>query len=139
MSGALRPRISPSPDAVPFWEACREGRLVLPRCDSCSSLFWYPRTLCQACGSRALSWEAVSGRGRLHAFTVQHSTPVAELREAVPFVTAIVELDEGPRMMSFLVEAGSDPTALRCEVPVEVVFLPSATEGQPFPAFRPAT
>ena len=81
----------------------------------------------------------MSGRGRLHAFTVQHSTPVAELREAVPFVTAIVELDEGPRMMSFLVEAGSDPKALRCEVPVEVVFLPSATEGQPFPAFRPAT
>jgi uncharacterized protein len=127
--------IHPSPDALPFWPACRDHRLVLPRCQPCGDLFFYPRTVCPACGSRDLSWVEVSGRGRIHAFTVQHVTPVAELRDALPFVTVLVELDEGPRMMSFLVGAGADPSSIRCDTPVAVDFLDDPA-GQPFPVFR---
>ena len=127
--------IQPSPDALPFWSACREHRLVLPRCTPCGDLFFYPRTLCPACGSRDITWVEVSGRGRIHAFTVQHVTPVAELRDTLPFVTVLVELDEGPRMMSFLVDAGTDPSSIRCDTAVEVDFLDDP-RGQPFPVFR---
>ncbi len=127
--------IHPSPDASAFWSACRERRLVLPRCTPCGDVFFYPRTLCPACGSRDLTWVEVSGRGRIHAFTVQHVTAVAELRDALPFVTVLVELDEGPRMMSFLVGAGTDPSAIRCDAAVEVDFVDDGA-GQPFPVFR---
>jgi uncharacterized OB-fold protein len=127
--------IHPSPDSSPFWSACRERRLVLPRCTACGDLFFYPRTLCPVCGSRDLTWVEVSGRGRIHAFTIQHVTAVPELRDVLPFVTVLVELDEGPRMMSFLVDAGADPSSIRCDAPVEVDFRDDPS-GQPFPVFR---
>lgn len=130
--------IHPSPDALAFWEGCRSHRLVLPRCVPCGDLFFYPRTLCPRCGSRDLTWVEVSGRGRIHAFTVQHMTPVAELRDALPFVTALVELDEGPRMMSFLVGAGTDPASIHCDAAVVVDFDDDGA-GQPFPVFRLAS
>jgi uncharacterized OB-fold protein len=124
--------ISPSPDAAPFWEACARGELALPFCTACGDFFFYPRAICPRCGSRDVEWRQASGRGRLHTFCIQHQTPLPAFRDRTPFVTAIVELEEGPRMMTLLVDVEPDPAAIRCDMPVEVVF----RDG--LPTFRPA-
>lgn len=119
----LRPVFSPSPDAVPFWEAATRHALVLPHCLDCDEPFFYPRALCPACGSRNLAWVTASGRGVLHSFCVQYHCDVPGLAEAVPFVTALVDLAEGPRMMGFLLDAPDDPEAISCDVAVTVEFV----------------
>ena len=133
----LRPSISPSPDSEPFWRAAAEHRLVLPHCDACDSVFFYPRTLCPHCGSREVGWAPTAGLGTLYSFCVQHQCAVPGLREAVPFVTALVDLDEGPRLMSLLVGVPPDPDRLACGMRVEVTFQ-DLEEGRALPVFRPA-
>lgn len=119
----LRPVFSPSPDAVPFWEAATRHALVLPHCLDCDEPFFYPRALCPTCGSRNLAWVTASGRGVLHSFCVQYHCDVPGLADAVPFVTALVDLAEGPRMMGFLLDAPDDPEAISCDVAVTVEFV----------------
>jgi uncharacterized OB-fold protein len=130
------PTVLPSPDAAPYWEAARRHELVLPYCEAGDGFFFYPRTACPTCGSRDLGWRRASGRGRIHSFCIQHANRLPGLSDAVPFVTIIVELEEGPRMMSILVEVEPDPTHVRCELPVEVAFL-DLDDGQALPVFRP--
>lgn len=133
-----QPYISPSPDAEPFWSGCRRHRLMLPFCTVCEKFFFYPRTACPACGSRSIEWREASGRGRLYTFCIQYHTSVAEFRDAVPFVTAIVELDEGPRMMSLLTGVEPDPgAAISCDMPLVVDFV-DYDDGTVLPVFRPA-
>jgi uncharacterized OB-fold protein len=126
-----------SSDAAPFWEACARRELVLPLCTACGEFFFYPRTLCPGCGSRAIEWRPVSGRGRLHAFCIHHHSPLPAFRDKVPFVTALVELDEGPRMMSLLSGVEPDPAAIRCEMPLRVDFA-EGDDGRLLPVFVPA-
>jgi uncharacterized protein len=129
------PPINPSPDAQPFWDGCRAGHLVLPRCRVCIKFFFYPRSICPACGSRDLEWLTVSGRGTLHTFCVQHQSRVPGYSDVTPFVTALVDLDEGPRMMSLLVGSGTDPANIRIGTRVHVEFIDTAA-GWPLPVFR---
>lgn len=135
--GMPRPTILPSPDAAPFWEACRRHELVLPHCRPCDRVFFYPRTACPECGSRDLDWLTASGRGVLHAFCIQYRTAVAADRDQLPFVTAVVELAEGPRLMSYLVDIEPTPEAIRCDMPVAVRFV-ELPGGQTLPVFAPA-
>lgn len=132
----LQPQVSPSPDAVPFWEAANQHELRLPFCGACERFFFYPRTLCPHCGSRNVQWRSASGRGTLYTFCIQYRNPVPGLRTAVPFVTAIVQLAEGPRMMSFLVGVDPSPEAITCDMPIMVDFL-DLDSGQSLPVFRP--
>ncbi|HVA10500.1 MAG TPA: OB-fold domain-containing protein [Acidimicrobiales bacterium] len=134
--GLLAPAISPSPDAVPFWEAARRHELHLPFCGACQRYFFYPRTLCPNCGSRDVHWRPASGRGRIYTFCIQYHNSVPGLHTAVPFVTAIVQLEEGPRLMSFLIEVDPDPEAISCDMTVQVAFL-DLVNGQSLPVFRP--
>ena len=127
--------ISPSPDAAPFWEAAARGELVLPRCQSCDQVFWYPRTLCPTCGSRHIEWVAASGHGQVHAFCIHHSSPLPHLRDATPVVTVLVELDEGPRMMGFL-DADPDSATVRCGMPVVAELRPTGGDIR-VPVFVP--
>ena len=127
--------ISPSPDAVPFWKACERGELLLPYCLRCERFFFYPRTLCPTCGSRELDWRPVSGRGTLYTFCIHHVPPLPRFAGSVPFVTAIVELEEGPRMMTLLVDVEPDPSLIHCDAPVEVVFTTDG-DGRAVPVFR---
>ena len=126
--------ISPSPDAHAFWEACTESRLIVPQCTACDEPFFYPRTLCPSCGSRALTWREASGRGVVHAFCIHHHTALTFLRPLLPFVTALIRLEEGPVLMTLL-DAPPDPDVLRCELPVEVTFR-STADGSLVPVFR---
>lgn len=132
----LQPITSPSPDGARFWEAAARHRLELPYCPSCEATFFYPRILCPTCGSREIIWVGATGRGTLYSFCVHYQSSVPGLAESMPFATALVDLEEGPRMMAFLIGVPSDPEQIRCGVDVKVEFLDLA-DGHTVVAFRP--
>lgn len=141
MTGGTRlrhpePVIAPGPDAAPFWAAARRHELLLPYCTGCERFFFYPRTLCPRCGARSVAWRPSAGRGVVHTFCIQYRAGRPGFREATPFVTAIVELDEGPRLTTFLVDVLPDPASIACGMRVEVAFS-ELTDGQVLPVFRP--
>lgn len=120
-----------STEAQPFWDAAAEGRLLLPRCTACGVFIWYPRDWCPECLSREIEWIEASGRGTIYSHTtVRRGAPPA-LRDAVPYVVAVVELDEGPRMLTNVVT--EDPGALQVGEPVELIM------QEETPRFRPVT
>lgn len=125
-------RAFPVPDAVslPFWEGIADGVLRVQRCGACGRHVFYPRAVCPFCAASELDWVDAGGRGRIHSYTVVHRAP-PEYREEVPYVVALVELDEGVRMMTRLVDV--EPAEVRVDLPVEV-----AIRGDPrLPYFRP--
>jgi len=125
----------PTPETRPFWEAAKQHRLVIQVCDACGTRYFYPRPLCPACLSRDVRWIDASGRARLHTFVINHRPPRG-CPVAAPFVIGIVELEEGPRMMSHIVEVTPDPAVLHCDLPLEVVF-EELTADITLPKFRP--
>jgi uncharacterized protein len=133
----LQPVISPSPEAAPFWEAAAQHRLDLPFCSACNAAFFYPRPLCPTCGSRDVEWVTSRGAGTLHSFCVQYRSAVPGLTDAAPFVTALVDLDEGPRLTSFLVGVPAEPEQISCGLRVAVEFI-DRDAGPTLVAFRPA-
>lgn len=88
--------------AAPFWQGCRAGELRLQHCAACNRFQFYPRIVCTGCGATALTWQAVSGRGRIASFTVVRR-PLSAAYEA-PYVVALIDLEEGPRLMSNIVD-----------------------------------
>jgi uncharacterized protein len=116
---------APSPpvnlEAAPFWEAAAEGRLVLPVCDACAHPIWYPRSWCPVCGSESVTWTEMSGRGTVYACTVVRRG-VGPWADAVPYVGAYVELDEGPRVLTNVVT--DDPDAVHVGMAVTAVYVP---------------
>lgn len=126
-----------TPEARPYWDGLREGKLMLPRCEECGHVFFYPRVLCPRCASRAITWVQASGRGRLHAFGIGHQSFNRAYTVRPPYVLAMIELEEGPRMLSNLVNVEPDPQAVTCDMPVEVVF-ETLTDDVTLPLFQPA-
>jgi|TARA_Y100000310_G_C20212754_1_gene592099 hypothetical protein len=104
----------------PFWDAARRHELVMPRCKNCDHMFFYPRTECPKCMSSNLDWTQVSGKGRLYAFTLVRQPVNPAFRDDVPYAYAMVQLAEGPRMISNIVEC--DVEALEIDMPLEAVF-----------------
>jgi uncharacterized OB-fold protein len=126
---ALKRADFPLPDltderTAEYFAGAARGELVLPRCDACHRLVWYPEEECPSCGGRAFTWTAVSGRGRLFAWTVVRRAFLPAFEEMVPFVTALVDLDVDPRVriVSYVVDC--DPDALDAGLPVDTVFRP---------------
>lgn len=117
-----------------FFDAAREGKLLIQRCASCGEHQFYPRGLCIHCGDAAVEWTEASGKGTVHTYTVIHQQGMPGWRDETPFVAAIIDLEEGVRMTSNVVEV--DPSEVRIGMDVEVVFV---DEG-PYvlPRFRPA-
>jgi uncharacterized protein len=124
-----------SPETETFWAATADGRLVLPRCRACGQTFWYPRGLCPHCGATEIEWLDASGQGTIYSFTVIRRGEGA-YREATPYVLAYVELAEGPRVLTNVVEC--EPDAVQVGQAVEVVFHATG-EGPALPRFRPVT
>lgn len=125
-----------NPEVKAFWGATAEGRLLLPRCDDCGAVFWYPRPYCPECASLRVSWIEASGRGSIYSFTVNRrgQADLAEYAAAGVYVLAYVELEEGPRVMTNVVDC--DPEQVRIGQPVEVVFHDTG-QGSALPRFRP--
>jgi len=99
----LRTQPTRSAFSEPWFQACSEGRLLIQRCNDCGHYQFYPRIVCRDCGAREPAWVEASGRGLLASFTVVRR-PVTEAYQA-PYVVALVDLEEGPRMMSNIVSA----------------------------------
>jgi uncharacterized OB-fold protein len=117
---AAAPRTDAVPELADFWAAAGQGRLLLRRCDDCGDPIWYPRTFCPDCGSLRTSWAEASGRGHVYSYTVVHRSAVPGYRDVTPYVVAYVELEEGPRVLTNIVDC--DPAAVRIGMEVGVVF-----------------
>lgn len=132
-TGKAKPR--PTPETQPFWDGCAAGELRLQRCGNCDKHYFPPRPFCPTCLSREVTWEAVSGRGRLHTYLINHYPLPPGWEE--PYAIAVVELDEGPRMMSNILDVPNTPEDLVLDMSLEVVF--EDRDGIALPQFRPAT
>ena len=133
-----RPLPAPlTPEAKPFWEGLREGKLRLPKCGACGHVFFYPRILCPKCHARDVGWIEASGKGKLHAFEISHQVFNRAWKIPPPYVLAMIELREGPRMMSNLINVAPDPKVIHCDMPVEVVFTKINDDGVTLPLFQP--
>ncbi|HEU5230087.1 MAG TPA: Zn-ribbon domain-containing OB-fold protein [Ktedonobacteraceae bacterium] len=111
------PPIQQDSDSRPYWEGLAQGELRIQRCDACSRAIFYPRALCPHCHSEKLSWIVASGKGTLYSYTVAHQAFGAFSADA-PFVIAIVELEEGVRMMSRIIDAPREQVAIGAKVQV---------------------
>jgi uncharacterized OB-fold protein len=124
-----------SDEALPFWDATRERRLVLAWCTECERAIWYPRTVCPRCLGDAVEWRDDAGNGTVYAASV-HSKP-GPGREADdgPYVVVLVDLDAGVRMMSNVV--GCPPDEVAAGMRVEIAW-ESLSDGRHLPVFRPS-
>jgi uncharacterized OB-fold protein len=138
MSETARSRPKPLPfvteESRPFWNGCRQGKLLLQYCDACQRHQFYPRMYCMHCGSKELRWVEASGRGVIYSYTVIRQNKSPEFVNDTPYNLAIVQLEEGPRMMSNIVDIDLDD--LRVDLPVTVVFDP-VSDTISLPRFRP--
>ena len=114
----------PSELSRPFWAAANEGRLVLQRCDACGHYRWTPQILCTHCLAEPFAWTEMSGRGRLYSYTIVHRAPLTGFE--TPYTLAVVALEEGPLMLTRLVDRPDDRLAI--DAPVEVAFTRASDE-----------
>ena len=136
MAEYAKPLPVPDPVTQPFWDSLKAHAIQLQRCGGCGRFVYYPRALCPGCLSDDLVWTQVSGRGVVHAFTIPHRHPNRAFSADGPYVVALVELEEGVRMMTNLVGVEATPEAVRVEMPVEIVY-EDVTEEITLPKFRP--
>ncbi len=125
------------PESDFYWEKAQAHELWLRRCNACEHAYFYPRDFCPDCGSRDVSWVQASGKGTLHTFAIVHRAPVPAFRDHVPFVVAMVDLEEGPRIPTNLVDVEPDPAHIHVGMAVEVAFA-DLTDEITLPVFRPA-
>lgn len=137
MTKTQKPLPQPTPETQPFWDGCKRHELLLPLCLNCNRVHFYPRALCPHCWSADLKWVRSPGKGKLYSYVINHRLAPG-FEDEVPFVIAIVELEEGVRMMSNLVGVAADPDALPIDLPLEVTF-DDVNEAITLPKFRPAS
>jgi len=128
--GTLEPAVTEL--TRPWWDACREGRLLLPRCNDCGRHHFRPEVACTHCFSLNWEWVRATGRGTLYSYSEIHRAPVPGFK--TPAVLAIVELEEGVAMLSNVVQC--PPGALLIGMPLQVVFETLSGEIT-LPKFRP--
>lgn len=132
LTGRNLPRATP--ETAPYWDGCRDGKLMIQRCSSCGHYQFYPRLLCTECMSDQGEWISASGRGKVVSFTIVRQAISAAYAADVPYVIALIQLDEGPTLMSNVIQ--SDPERVTMGMPVEVVF-EAWSEEITVPKFRP--
>ena len=104
----------------PFWEATKRGELIIPYCNSCLNIFFYPREVCPNCFSKDLDWKKMSGRGHVYTYTHVRQAVHPSFQSANGHIYAIVQLDEGPKIPSSI--SGCEPEEVYVNMPVSVVF-----------------
>ncbi len=119
----------------PFWDAAKKHHLVLQRCKACSNLFFYPREVCPRCLSPELEWVPVSGKGRVYSYTIVHQPQHPAFEPDSPYIFAMIQLDEGPRMVSNMVDCPLDQ--VKVDMPVVAVF-DAVTPDWTLVKFKPA-
>jgi uncharacterized OB-fold protein len=120
---------------APWWDQVEHGVFAMPRCGECARWHFHPQPRCPHCRSAALTWQAASGRGQVHSFTVVHRAPSPAFAADVPYTIAIIETEEGPHLMTRLV--GIEPDRVHVGLPVSARIGPLAPEGMPLVLFEP--
>ena len=133
MSDYTKPLPKPTATSRPFWDAAKRHELTLQRCGGCNSFIYYPRDRCPHCLSDQLRWHPVSGRGKVHSYTVVRRASTRSFADK-PYVLAIVELDEGPRMTT---NVEAPPESIKVGLPVTVWF-DDVTPDRTLVKFKPA-
>ncbi|MGW1882339.1 Zn-ribbon domain-containing OB-fold protein [Streptomyces sp. NPDC001970] len=139
MTGAATPDIDDF--TRPYWEAAAEGRLLVRRCGACGRAHHYPREFCPHCWSEDVTWEHASGRATLYTWSVVHRNDLSPFAGRTPYTAAVVDLAEGPRMMTGIVDCAE--ADLRIGMELEVTFRAedgNGADGNPtaVPVFRPS-
>ncbi len=123
------------PESQPFWDAAREGRLLIQRCTLCGAAQHYPRPFCVQCWSDQIGWEESSGRATLYTYSTVYMNDLPPFDRRLPYVVAAVDLEEGPRIMTNIV--GAEPADLHIGMALVVDFQ-ALDERVSAPVFRPA-
>jgi hypothetical protein len=129
-----KPLPVPQPWSKKFWEGAKQHKFLIQYCKDCGKKIFYPRKFCPECWSGNLDWSESKGRGKVNTFTIAMSNVEERFAEDIPYVLALVYLDEGIRMMTNIVDC--KPEEVKIGMEVEVVFK-DATEEFSLPAFRP--
>ena len=123
------------PETQPFWDGAADEKLVIQRCAACGAWQYYPRPFCKACWSEDVSWEEASGRATLYTYSIVRRNDLPPFGDRVPYVAAIVDLAEGPRMISEVVDCPLDDVSIGMALTVAYRDL---ADGLKLPVFRPA-
>ena len=134
MSEYLKPIPVPSEDSKLYWEGAQRHELCLQRCQACGAFRLPPAPLCPECTDLGGEWTKVSGRGKVYSFVIFHRAYHKAFEKDLPYAVAVIELEEGPRLVSNIV--GIAPDRIRCDMPVEVTF-EDITSDATLPKFRP--
>lgn len=127
----------PQPESDRYWAGLRMHELWLRRCLDCDQAYFYPRDICPTCFSRRTDWIRASGKGSLYTYAIVHRAPHPGLADDVPYITALVELDEGVLVPTNIVGVDPEPNNVTIGMPVEVVF-EKISEEITLPKFTPA-
>ena len=133
---AMIPRPIPIPDPAtePYWRSARAGKISLPRCLECGQAHFYPRAICPHCRSGKLEWIDAAGTGTVYSFTIVHRAPSPAFAADVPYTVALVALDEGPHLMTNIVDCPPGDVAIGMKVAACFLALDDATG---LPVFAP--
>ena len=131
----MKPLPKLNADTKPFWDGCRNHELRFQRCAECGHVRWPPSILCPLCYSKEVEWIRASGKGTVFSFVVYHKAYHPAFEADLPYVVAIVELEEGPHFLTNIV--GCDPRSVSCDMPVHVSW-EDISEEFSLPKFRPA-
>ena len=135
MSEPRRALPAPTPETRHFWDGTRRGELLLQRCAECERPYFPPRPFCPGCASRDVEVFRASGRATLHSYVINQNRPAPGFE--TPYSIAVVELEEGPRMLTNIVDVAQTPEALVLDMPLDVTFREVSDEIS-LPLFRPA-
>jgi uncharacterized protein len=125
----------PTPDTQPFWDGCARGELMLQRCRECGIPYFYPRPVCPECGSTDVEWFQASGRATLYSYVINHR-PAPGFENEGPYAIAVVQLAEGPRMMTNITGIPNTPEDLILDMELQVTFEQRGAVS--LPLFTPA-
>lgn len=125
----------PNVETQRFWDGTAEGRIDLLKCDRCGLIPWYPRLICPDCQSTDMTWQTMAGTGSVYSYSITRAGVGRAWKEHLPFVVAYVQLDEGPVMMTNIVDC--DPEIVEIGMAVTAVFEDTG-EGTAIIRFRPS-
>ena len=135
MADYQKPIPEPTPETQHFWDGCKDGKLLLQRCKDTGKVYFPPRPFSPYTGGKDVEVFEASGKAKLFSYVINHR-PAKGFENEAPYAIAVVELDEGPRMMSNIVECEQTPEALKLDMPLEAVF-EDITDEISLPKFRP--
>ena len=126
----------PNEDSYPYWNATNNNQLLLQHCKSCGRYRFPPQHLCPNCWSEDVEWLPVSGKGEVYTFAIARQAIRPDWRDKVPYVVALVQLDEGPKIFSNVIDCAPENVEIGMKV---AVTFEHVTEEMALPKFRPVS